>query len=206
MKLIIVRHGETEWNEKGIIMGHSDIRLNKKGREQARKVAKRLKWMKIDFAYVSDLIRAKETAGEILKYHPKTKVYYLRGLREASKGILEGKAREEVKKMRINLSGNYLEQKVEGGENHLEVRKRVISAYKKIIRKHTQGTVLIVTHNGPIRVIYDYALNKKYDSKESYWEYHPENCAVTILEIDGKGKHKVKALNCVKHLTEKTKN
>ena len=66
MKLIIVRHGETEENVSGIIQGHGFGELNRKGLEQAKKVAGKLKGEKIDIAYVSGLERTKKTADEIL--------------------------------------------------------------------------------------------------------------------------------------------
>lgn len=201
MRLIIVRHGETEWNIKGIIQGHSDTKLNEKGLEQARKVAKRLKWMKIDVAYVSDLIRAKETAGEILKYHTKTKVYYTKALREKSFGIFEGKQSEEITKARKKANLSFEKFKPEGGESSIEVQKRVSRLYQQVCRKHPQETVLFVSHGSTIRTLLQEIFLEAH-SKESYEKLNPENCAVTILEIDGKGKQEVKAFNCVRHLEE----
>jgi len=96
MRLIIVRHGETDENRNDLLNGWLDSKLNSRGLEQAQKIAKRLKWMKIDVAYVSDLARAVVTAEEILKFHPKTKVHINKALREKSHGIFDGKAVEEM--------------------------------------------------------------------------------------------------------------
>jgi len=60
--LLIVRHGETEWNAEGRIQGHTDIGLSEKGAEQARSLGLRLAGMNIDVAYTSDLKRTSETA------------------------------------------------------------------------------------------------------------------------------------------------
>ena len=64
MKLIIVRHGQTDANITGIIQGHGESNLTLLGKKQAQKIALRLKEEKIDYAYSSDLRRAKETAEE----------------------------------------------------------------------------------------------------------------------------------------------
>jgi len=67
MKLIIVRHGETEENKKGIVMGHLPGKLSQEGINQIKKVALRLKDEKIDFIYSSDLTRASDTGLLILR-------------------------------------------------------------------------------------------------------------------------------------------
>ena len=63
MKLYIVRHGETKYNEKKIIQGHLDIPLSDEGIRQAKKLAKRLEVINFDCIYTSDLKRAKQTAS-----------------------------------------------------------------------------------------------------------------------------------------------
>ena len=60
--LLLVRHGETEWNAEGRIQGHTDIGLSEKGAEQARSLGQRLVDLRIDAAYSSDLKRTSETA------------------------------------------------------------------------------------------------------------------------------------------------
>lgn len=74
MKLIIVRHGETEENASEIIQGHSLGKLSKKGIEQSKKLALRLKGEKIDMIFSSDLERAKDTIKEVARFH---KVQYI---------------------------------------------------------------------------------------------------------------------------------
>jgi len=66
-KLILVRHGESEWNAKGLWTGLTDIGLSEKGKEEAREAAKSLKNIRIDLAYTSVLIRANQTLEEIRK-------------------------------------------------------------------------------------------------------------------------------------------
>ena len=63
--LVLVRHGESEWNAKGLWTGWTDIPLSQKGRDEAKKAAESLKDIKFDLAYTSVLKRAKETLDEI---------------------------------------------------------------------------------------------------------------------------------------------
>lgn len=199
MKLVIVRHGETEANVSNILQGQSDTHLNAKGQEQARKVAKRLKWMRIDSSYVSDLSRARETAEEILKYHPKTAVNYTKLLWERSYGIFEGKTVENMVKVQKDSGLTFEEFKPEAGESLYDVQKRVARFYQQILEKNLAKTVLFVSHGTAIRCLLQDIFKESF-SLDSFHKFHHENCAVTILEIDGKGKHTVKALSCVKHL------
>ena len=97
LKLIIVRHGVTEWNKEGRLQGKKDIPLSKEGEEQADKLAKRLKDEKIDKIYASPLKRACKTAEIINKYH-KLPINIEDGLREISYGIFDGISKEEREK------------------------------------------------------------------------------------------------------------
>ena len=66
-QLYIARHGETVWNREGRIQGHTDVGLSGRGLEQARLLAERLKPVRFDAAYASDLSRASDTAAAILE-------------------------------------------------------------------------------------------------------------------------------------------
>ncbi|MFA6888234.1 MAG: histidine phosphatase family protein [Candidatus Woesearchaeota archaeon] len=197
MKLIIVRHGETHENNLGIIQGWNVGTLNDKGQEQAKKVALRLKDEKIDIVYSSDLERTKQTTEEIMKFHPKTPVIYEKILRERNSGEWEGKTEEERKLSLQNNNLEYLKHKPRGGESPQDLQKRVISFYDNFIQKYNKETILIVGHGGPLTLLYLHIFEK--DIKE-FHKYHPQNTAVTILEIDDNKKHTVHVLNCVKHL------
>ena len=66
MKIYLVRHGETDWNQAGLLQGQTDIALNAQGLEQAREAAERLKEVPFEIAFCSPLIRAKRTAETII--------------------------------------------------------------------------------------------------------------------------------------------
>src|SRR3989338_5919677 len=95
--IYLVRHGETEWNEKKIIQGHSDIPLNKKGELQAKELGQEFKGIHFDAVFSSNLIRAKRTA-EIAVLEKKLAVVTTNALRERMFGRFEGKHISELRK------------------------------------------------------------------------------------------------------------
>jgi broad specificity phosphatase PhoE len=95
IKLIITRHGETKGNVQRILAGIHDP-LTPRGKEQAKKVSRRLKDEKIDAIFSSPLIRAKETAVIIAKNHPTTKVIIVDELKEMELGSYLHKGFDEV--------------------------------------------------------------------------------------------------------------
>ncbi|MCX6708990.1 MAG: histidine phosphatase family protein [Candidatus Woesearchaeota archaeon] len=191
MKLIIARHGETEENAKGICQGQSIGTLSRKGIEQAKKLALRLKDEKIDKIYVSDLKRAKDTAQEIIKHHPKAEITYTPELREKNWGTYEGKRREEMNEADFK-NDNYRPEK---GETRTEARQRAAKFADKLIKEHNK-TILLVTHVGTIMHLMLHLLKKDWAEHEQYMHH---NCGLTILEINEK-ERKIVTLNCRKHL------
>ena len=74
MKIYLFRHGQTEYNEKGLFTGWTDVPLSKNGVKDAKKVAKKLEKKKIDIAFCSSLKRSRQTLREVLKHHPECKI------------------------------------------------------------------------------------------------------------------------------------
>jgi len=197
MRLILVRHGETEGNVRKHNQGQQHGELTKRGIEQAKRTALRLKDTKIDKIYVSDLKRAVDTAAEIIKFHPKTEVTYEPALREQCHGIYEGSPYGTIGKAAEKAGVKKHHFKPEGGESVVELQERITTFLHKIIHKHKNETVLIVSHGGTIR----FFLIGFLKAPEEQWEdYKHENCAVTELDIDEKG-HKILNFKCIKHLT-----
>src|SRR3989338_6937789 len=113
MKLIIVRHGETEENAEGIHQGQRHGKLSNVGIEQTKKLGTRLKDEKFDIVYCSDLQRCKDTAKEIMKFHSSIPVHYTKEIRERRMGEFEGRRRdsEEGFKYEYNLDDDLLKSK-----------------------------------------------------------------------------------------------
>jgi len=180
--LLIVRHGETDWNAQGRIQGHTDIRLSEKGAEQARSLRQRLADCQIDVAYSSDLKRTSETAklalGDrdlVLNQTPR--------LREYHKGVFEGMTLEEIKSQYPAEYPKYLEKDLsyapEGGETTRDVSIRMASIFEEIKTKHLEETVLVVSHGGVLRAAMVSLLGMPL---EGNWSFVFGNCGLTMVE------------------------
>jgi len=192
MKLILVRHGETEENSNMIIQGHIPGKLTKRGLEQISKLALRLKDEPIDIIISSDLERAKRTAQEISKFH-KAQMVFSKDVREKNYGIYEGM--HVLKYKRIMKPGP--EWQPEGGESYQQVRKRAIHFFHTIFPKYKGKNVVVVSHGGFNRQLLGFLLGKDVMASK---EIIQNNTAVNIIEIKDDGNHKAKLINCTKHL------
>jgi probable phosphoglycerate mutase len=198
MRLIVVRHGETEGNVRKLLQGQMDVPLNGNGMEQARKVAERFRTEKIDVAYSSDLKRARMTAEEIMKYHPGTPFHLVRELREKSYGIFEGKEREAIREAILKSGLPKHKYKPPKGESYEEQSRRVMAFLEKVKEKHKGQSVLWVTHGGIKRTLVSRLMGMPLEEavNTSYG-----NTAVSIINFSDKG-HEMLVYNCTKHLEE----
>jgi broad specificity phosphatase PhoE len=198
MRLILVRHGETVDNKKGIIGGIRNRKLSPEGLAQARKVAERLKEEKIEFIYSSDLQRAYRTAKEIAKHH-RLPIIITNLLREQNLGVLEGQPRKNYPHS-PKLLQHPLRANPPKGEPTKEMKKRTLQFYRSLFERHKYHTVLLATHGGPIMMLLTHLHDESYSR---YLKFRPGNTAVTIIDVKdvkGRGKHKIKLLNCTRHL------
>jgi probable phosphoglycerate mutase len=149
-KIILVRHGETDWNrELRIQGGSSDTPLNEKGRQQAESLAFRLSQDKIQAIYSSPLKRALDTARTIARPH-QLEVGIEPSLREIEAGDLEGITVAELGKRFSELltldTKNGALLKAPGGESLTEVQKRAWRTVQRLARKHPEGALVLVSH------------------------------------------------------------
>jgi alpha-ribazole phosphatase len=182
-KLILVRHGQTDWNREGRYQGQSDPPLNLTGRQQAQLLADKLADRPLDAIYSSDLRRATETAQIIAQRHG-LPVRQDQRLREINQGEWEGLRVSEIitRYPQIWAVGQHdpLQMRAPGGEAPAEVAERVWAAISDIARVHPAGAVLIVSHGfalatllirihgAPFSQIYDYIPDNA-DIKEIEW-------------------------------------
>jgi broad specificity phosphatase PhoE len=143
--LILVRHGETDWNRDRRIQGHTDVPLNEAGREQSRRLAETLDGRFVAI-YSSDLSRAVETAS-ILAAPLGLAVQVKSDLRERHFGTWEGLTDAVVLERFPEARGGSWGD----GETTDEMAARVVSALREIAAVHAGETVLVVTHGGPMR-------------------------------------------------------
>jgi broad specificity phosphatase PhoE len=177
--ILLVRHGETDWNAAQRWQGHTDRPLNDRGREQARGLARRLAGTPLAAIYSSDLARARETA-EIVAEALGLPVTLLRELREVNVGSWSGlsgaecEARFPVGYSRWRAGGHGWDD----GETYDEMSARVLAALRGIAETHPGDTVLVVTHGGAIRSVLAHAAGLTYAEHRRAGMVVTENCGI----------------------------
>ncbi len=150
IRLILVRHGQTDWNVERRYQGHTDTLLNETGRQQVRAVAKRLQNYVIHTIYCSDLKRAWETATIIGQMVDLTPIGEPR-LREMNFGIIEGMTFDEAQAKHPGMIARWLEDRNQppvDGEATDAFSERVHAVLDDLRRNHKKQTVLFVSHGG----------------------------------------------------------
>ena len=191
MKLIMVRHGESEHNVMEIMQGHIPSRLTLRGIQQAEKARDLLKNEKIDSIFSSDLQRVKQTAEIINEFH-NLNINFSLILRERSFGIFEGKLKSELLAA-VKKSGlKYHEYRPPQGESCLDIHNKMHVFLEALLKDNPNQTVLIVTHGGNIMEL---LLSLFPFKREEYQIFLPDNCDITILDIESTKNAKISLLN-----------
>lgn len=156
----IVRHGQTDWNLKGVLHGgNAHTVLNQTGKEQAKQIADTLKPIHFDEIFSSDLDRAVQTA-EIIAKDRKLTIKTTKALREKSYGRYEGRDRKEVQEELKHLFDEWNklngEEKMkfkiyDDGESDHEAVERFIRHLREIAIAYPEKTILIASHGGIMR-------------------------------------------------------
>lgn len=203
-QIILVRHGATEWADKHIMQGITNIQLNEKGIRQADAAAQALKTTPIDKIYTSPLSRCRQTAELIGKEHGIDPVN-VEGLEEQYFGWLEGrpvlffKLQNANSFKKILFTSWYRLIQLLSGESDQSFRQRVRSAWEQILVENPQGTILIAAHVLVIRVILEECFG---DSKQNeQGRYFIEPASISEIELDDAGNPHLVRLNDTAHLT-----
>ncbi|MXZ12448.1 MAG: histidine phosphatase family protein [Candidatus Dadabacteria bacterium] len=150
MRLTLVRHGKTDWNETGRCQGISDVPLNSSGIEQAEKLAFSLRDERIDHIYSSDLVRAKVTAEKIAGYHS-INVNLRDDLREMDQGVLEGLYFSHIQEKYSHVLEHWRNDpetlQLPGGESLIGVQQRALDAIADIRSCFGSQNIVVVSHN-----------------------------------------------------------
>lgn len=166
-KLIIIRHGESEWNATGQWTGLTDVHLTAKGQHEGELMGEKLKDMHLDFAYVSEQIRTTETLNALLKTQGQTDLPFERrwAINERDYGEYTGLNKWQVKEKLGEKQFNCIRRDwacpVPGGEMLKDVYKRTVPFYlQEILPKIISGaSVLLVAHGNSIRALMKYIEN-----------------------------------------------
>ena len=189
--LILVRHGESEWNEKGLWTGLADIGLTEKGKEEARLAGEKLKVLPIDIAFTSVLIRAKQTLDEIKSVLGiDVPTFEDKALNERNYGIYTGKNKWEIQKEvgeeQFQKIRRGWDVPIQNGESLKDVYNRVIPYYQsEILPKLKDGkNILIVAHGNSLRALTKYLENI---SDKNISKLEIEIGEVNVFEINSNG-------------------
>ena len=186
--LILVRHGESEWNEKGLWTGLADIGLTEKGKEEARLAGEKLKVLPVDFAFTSQLIRAKQTLDEVKNVLGiDVPTFEDKALNERDYGIYTGKNKWEIQKEvgeeQFQKIRRGWDVPIQNGESLKDVYNRVIPYYQSEILPKLKGgkNILIVAHGNSLRALTKYLENI---SDKNISKLEIEIGEVNVFEID----------------------
>lgn len=181
-RLIIVRHGQTEWNRVERFRGRADLELNPAGIRQAQAIAQRLPAWTPVAVYSSPLKRAWQTAA-ILAQPLGLGVEPLEGLIDMDFGTWQGLTPEEARARDPQLYRLWLEAphrvRFPGGEGLEEVRGRAQQAVDRVSAAHPDSGVVLVSHKVVCKVLTLLLLDA---DNSHYWEIEQDNAAITIFD------------------------
>ncbi len=186
-KIILIRHGETEWNLSGRWQGHADSALSPRGIAQAEALGKRMKNEPLDYIYSSDLERAQHTA-RLVGASSGWEVQLMEGLRERDLGVLEGLTTEEMKKDHPKEFESFLtlgpDYQLPGGESFQQFFDRCSSALNQIADRHSGKSIGVVTHGGFLGAIFRFVLDIPLEAQRNFVLL---NCSINRLNRTDKG-------------------
>ena len=203
-RIILVRHGETDWNKQGRFQGQIDIPLNQNGKFQAKAASEFLKNNIIQKAFSSSLSRPKETAQIILNEHPGVEISLKDSLKEISHGEWEGKLESEISSDWPDLLKKWKTspEKVQmpDGENITEVSIRSISGWNEICKDlKNEETALVVAHDAVNKTILCHLLGLM---PSKIWMIKQGNGGITVIDLsEEEGQPaQITCLNITSHL------
>ncbi|MCU0520024.1 MAG: alpha-ribazole phosphatase [Anaerolineae bacterium] len=189
LRLLLIRHGETDWNASGRYQGQMDIPLNEAGIRQAEILGRRLRnessgrHAPIAALYASDLARARQTAEVVgaacgLASQPEPR------LRELSFGEWQGLTYQEIGERDPEALASWNRDRVNGrppgGESLGAMAARVRGFLDEVCRDYKDGKVALVSHGGTIRIILCVLLGHPL---AAYWQFEVDNTAMAEIEF-----------------------
>jgi broad specificity phosphatase PhoE len=197
--IYLVRHGQTAWNKEEIFRGRTDVPLNETGLKQAELAGQYFKGMEIHAIYSSPLSRAWQTAQKIAQIQT-VKVEPLEGILDMSFGDWEGHAHQEIRKMDNETYRRWVESphlvKLPGGESLDDVRGRAMAALEEVLRKHSEKTIVLVSHRVVCKVMICAILGL---DNSHFWQIAQDTTAINLIQYK-KGKYILSLMNETCHL------
>lgn len=180
--IYLLRHGSTEHNTAGRLMGHLDVPLAPQGELEAQAASATLQHRGISAIYASDLARAHSTALIVAARLGLT-VQTRPGLREINMGVWAGHTSGETAELdpqgHAAVRADPVQGRPTGGESEREMAERVWRALAEIAAEHAGQTVLVVSHGGPLRSIVARVLGAPFLARGLF---ACANCGIMLLE------------------------
>jgi probable phosphoglycerate mutase len=183
LELWLVRHGETEWNAEGRWQGQTDVHLSELGREQARRLARRLEGEHFNAVISSDLMRAHETARIVAsKLGGKPDVYLDRRWREIHVGALSGLTANDALTRGLGRWSRPFEERYPDGESRADMAIRVGHALTDLAQQRRSGRVIVFTHGGTIKSAFGVLMQ---DPQSPFWTHFgpTANTAISRFQV-----------------------
>lgn len=199
-KLMLARHGETEWNVGKVFRGRADVNLDEVGIKQAELLGKYLSNSELEAIYSSPVKRALDTANIVARYQ-KVAVYTAEGLIDFDYGKWQSLPEQEVKGLYPAILNEWRNNphkvRMPGGENLEDVRRRAVEVVHDVLSRH-QGNVLLVSHRVVIKVLICYLLGL---DNSHFWNINQDVGGITTFDY-ADGRFVLTRHNDTSHLRE----
>jgi len=207
-RIILVRHGQTEWNRVERFRGRADVPLNETGLAQAKATGQRVasdaslseEWQLVAI-YSSPLSRAVKTA-EAIAQHFNLPVQVHPGIADIDYGQWQGLTPDEVKARWPEIHHAWYNAphtaRIPGGETLQDLRARGMAAVNELAARHAGQTFVMVGHTVINRIILLGVLGL---GNDHFWRLKQDTCAINVFEVDG-GEFTLASLNDTCHLRE----
>ena len=184
-EILLIRHGETDYNKKKLYYGHLNPSLNETGIKQLENTKRKLEKMvkEIDVIFSSDLKRCRESL-KLLEIAENIQRNFSENLRELNFGNIEGKTYDEIKKNFPHyvdeMKNNWRYFQTEGGESLSDLERRVTKEVEKIKKIYQNKKILIVAHAGVIQTLISHYL---FGNLDGYWKFQLDNGSITKMTV-----------------------
>ena len=201
-RIILVRHGQTEWNRVERFRGRADVPLNETGLAQAEATGKRVasEWQPVA-VYTSPLSRSVKTAESIAKHYD-LKVQIHPGLADIDYGEWQGLSPEEASQRWPEEIDAWYNRphlaRIPGGETLDDLRARLMQTVNELATRHTGETIVLVGHTVINRIILLGILGL---GNDRFWRIKQDTCAINVFEAEA-GDFVLVSLNDTCHLRE----
>jgi probable phosphoglycerate mutase len=186
MRMMIVRHGESEWNRIHRYQGQLDAPLSELGQRQAEALAERLRNEHLDCIYTSSLQRAAVTAQTIARFHSTVPFRTDDALLEIHHGEWQGKYAHEISEQYAAGLQEWrrypTRSQMPGGESFSNVLKRSLEFKERTMVEHQGQTILVSTHDVVLKILIADALDMAMDRMNCIWV---SNASITTIDYSG---------------------